>query len=288
MKSAASKVLIKLDTLAKGLSPVERRVASYIRRNPARVPFQSVQEVARAAKVSVASVSRLARVAGYASFKDLKIGLAQETASPVSAVFQTITANDSNEAVLRKVFGGNIQSLQNTLKMLKISDCLRAVKLIAGAKRVVFFGIGSSGFVAHEAALRLSHLDIHTESYVDSYQMLVRAAQMRKGEVAIGISHSGRSAATVEAVRCAASSGATTIGISNYVQSPLHKVSSIFFCTSFEESGVKAASLSAAVAQMSLLDALYVLVARYERNTAKVERINRVVENFLRLPEKKR
>lgn len=263
-------------------------MAGYVSRHADRVPFQSVHAVARAAGVSVASVCRMVQQAGYASFKEFKIALAQETAAPVSAVYEAVAPGDSSQAVVRKVFGGYIQSLQNTLKMLDLDDCLRAAKLISDSKWVVCFGIGGSGAVAHQAAIRLSHLDIQAEGCADSYHMLIRAAHMRKEQVAIGISHSGRSTATVEALRLAGENGATTIGISNYPRSPLRRVSSIFFCTAFEESGVKAAALSAVVVQMCLLDALYVLIARSGRTTARVDRVNQEVEKLFRIPEKKR
>ena len=100
----------------------------------------------------------------------------------------------------------------------------------------------------------------------------------------VGISHSGRSAATVEALALARKNGALTIGIANFIRSPLHKVSRIFFNTAFPESSVKAAALSSAMAQMCVIDALYLLVARRGRVTPKVERVNAMIEQHLRMP----
>ena len=84
----------------------------------------------------------------------------------------------------------------------------------------------------------------------------------------MGISTSGRLAMTVEALRLASQNGATTIGISNCLKSPLHKASDIFFCTSFPESRVLVAALSPVVAQLCLIDAIYLLVARQKKRRA--------------------
>jgi RpiR family transcriptional regulator, carbohydrate utilization regulator len=283
-----SGAMARIEASASSFSKAEQRVAAYVRRHRDRVPFQSVHEVSHGAGVSVASVSRMVRQIGYADFKEFKIGLAQELSSPVSAIYAAIGTGDSDADVVRKVFGANVQSLQNTLKMLNIADCARAAQLLSEARRVVLFGIGTSGNVSRDAALRLSHLDIPAEAYPDPYEMLIQATRLRKGEVAIGISHSGRSSSTVDALRLAKRNGAVTIGISNFLRSPLHDASDLFFCTSFPERGVKSAALSAVTAQICLTDALYVLTARLAKATAGVNRINKLIEERFRLREKRR
>ncbi len=107
--------------------------------------------------------------------------------------------------------------------------------------------------------------------------------RLKPGDVAIGISHSGRTAITVEGLRVAREKGALTIGISNYPRSPLREASSLFFCTSFPENRVKVAAISSKVAQMCILDALYLLVARHKEGLWDVERINALTERMMRL-----
>ncbi|MBU4211720.1 MAG: MurR/RpiR family transcriptional regulator [Verrucomicrobia bacterium] len=283
-----SNTLAKINSCMPAFSKAEKLVADYVRRHIEKAPFLSVYEVARTAGVSVASVSRMARKLGYPNFKEFKIGLARETPPPISTIYRAITPDDSGRTVTRKVFAGNIQSLQDTLKILDIETFVRAARAMSKAERIVFVGIGSSGYVALDAALRFMHLDIQAEACMDSYQMLVRAMQAGKKQVVVGISHSGRSTATVQALALARDNGATTIGISNYVKSPLRNVSRIFFCTAFRERSVKAAALSSAVAQMCLIDALYVLMARQGRVTPKVERVNAMIEQHCRMPANKR
>lgn len=281
-------ILAHIQAMTPKFSRAERRVADYVSRHPGAVPFQSVQEVSRGVGVSVASVIRMSRRLGFARFKDFKIELAQEASSPVSAIYAPIGAGDSDAVVVQKVFGGNVQSLQDTLKLLNVEDCSRAARTLNGARRVVFFGIGTSGNVGRDAALRLSHLDILAEAYAEPYDMLIQAAHLRKTDVAIGISHSGRSASTVDALRLARRNGAVTMGISNFMQSELHAVCDLFFCTAFPDRGVKSAALSAVAAQTCLTDTLYVLTARYGQRTSGVERINQLIEERFRIRRKRR
>jgi DNA-binding MurR/RpiR family transcriptional regulator len=277
--------IVKLQSLSKSFSPAEKRVADYIARHADGIPLLSVQAIARAVGVNAASVCRMSQHAGFVSFRELKIALARETASSISAIHQAIAPGDSDERIIQKTFGGNIQSLEDTLRALDSRDLVRAAKAVSDATRVVFFGVGSSGCVAQDAALRLAHLQVRSEACIDSYQMLVLASQLTKGQVAVGISHSGRSTVTVQALRVAQQGGTTTIGISNYLRSPLQKASAIFFCTAFRDTNFKATSLSASVAQMCLIDSLYLLVARHRPMGGKTEKINQTVERLGRIPE---
>ena len=278
-------VLVKINALYRVLSRAEKRTADFVLSNPEKVPFQSVHEVSRLAGVSVASVSRFVRKVGYATFKDFKVELALDSTSPIQTIYQPIAPEDSDEDIIDKVFLGNIQSLEDTRKILDPSHLIKAAKLICAAERMVFFGIGSSGNIAREAALRFSLIDIQAEAYTDAYEMLVQALRVRRKSVAVGISHSGQSTFTVEALKLARRNRAVTVGISNYPRSPLRSVSRFFFCTSFPESRVRVAAISAQVAQLCLTDTLYLLVARHKKELWNAERLNKITEPLLRLPE---
>jgi DNA-binding MurR/RpiR family transcriptional regulator len=269
--------------MAGNLSGAERQVADYVCANAREVPYHSVTAVARAAKVSVASVTRLAKRLDYPGFREFKIALAQEVAAPVSALYAAVTDQDNDAEVVRKVFGGNVQSLENTLKMLDPVACTRVARLFNQARRIVFFGIGTSGSVGRIAALRLSHLGLAAEAYGDPYDMLIQAVRMRKGDVAVGISHSGRSTMTVNALALARKNGAATVGLSNFLRSPLHDIGDVFLCTSFPQTRVRSAALSAIAAQVCMLDALYVLTARYVKGGPGVDRVNALIEEEFRM-----
>jgi DNA-binding MurR/RpiR family transcriptional regulator len=276
-------VLVKIRSLYASLPAAERNVADYIQQNPERAPHRSVHELAKAGGVSVASVSRFVRTLGFTDFKEFKLALARETTEAVLSLFQAITPDDSDVDIVRKVFLGDIKSLEDTLQMLSCPDLTAAAKAICACGRLELFGIGGSGYVAHDAALRLSSLDVQAEAYMDGSPILLQAMRLKQGDVAIGISHSGRTAITVEGLRVARERNALTIGISNYPRSPLRDASALFFCTSFPENRVKVAAISSKVAQMCILDALYLLVARHKEGLWDVERINALTEKMMRL-----
>lgn len=275
-------VLVKIRSLYGSLPNAERKVADYILGNPEEAPRSSVREFASAGGVSVASVSRFVRGMGFEDFKDFKLQLARETGATTRYLFEQITPRDTDEEIARKVFLGTIQSIEDTLKILSPGDLVAAARAVASCKRLVFFGIGGSGYVAQDEALRFSYLDFPAEGFVDASQILLQSVRVRPGDVAIGISHSGRSSVTVEGLAIAREKGGVTIGISNYMRSPLRAASRFFFCTSFPETRVKVAALSSRTAQLCVLDALYLLSARHARTIWDVDAVNALTERMLR------
>ena len=86
----------------------------------------------------------------------------------------------------------------------------------------------------------------------------------------------------MEGLKIARDKGGVTIGVSNYLRSPLRDASRFFFCTSFPETRVKVAALSSRTAQLCVLDALFLLTARHARVIWDVDAVNALTERMLR------
>ena len=277
--------IIRIRSLYPSFSKSSKRLADYIIAKWADVPFLPVRELADLSGVSVASISRFVREAGFGDFKAFKKQLGRGSRSPVSSIYQPVNSNDSANAIIEKVFSGNVRSIEETLKILNRAEIIRAAGLIANTSRLVFFGMGSSGNVAMDAALRFAQINVQAEAYLDSYQILTQALRMKKGEIAFGISNSGRSVMTVRALELASKNGAVTMGLSNFTRSPLHKASDVFFCTVFLESRILMAALPSVAAQTCIIDALYLVTAsRSKKWLSRSEWLNRTSEEQLRLP----
>ena len=275
-------VIVRVRSVSDNLPKAEKSIADYILADPDRATRSSVYDFAKVSGVSVATVSRFVRKLGFTDFKIFKLELARETADPAHSLFEAILPQDTDAQIARKVFLGNMRSLEDTLKILSLPALSAAARAICHADRLVFFGIGSSGNIARDAALLFSFLDFSSEAYVDPYQILLQASRVNRRDVLFGISHSGRSAITVDGLQLAAERGGTTIGISNYPRCPLHGVSKFFFCTSFPENRVNVAALSSRLAQLCILDALYILVGRHKKNVRGTEEVNALADRILK------
>lgn len=277
-------MVTRLRSARDGLTEVERRVADWVLGHLDETPYASVQAVAREARASVATVVRLTKALGCEGFADFKIRLARQVPPGLSAICESVGDEDAPGELVSKVFGGNRRSLDETLAMLDADALDRAARRIARARRCEIYGFGSSAYVARDTALRLAHLGIDARADDGALETAISSLRLGKRDVAIGISHSGRSAATVASLRAAREQGALTVGISNYQPSPLSEASELFFALAFAESRVRAAALSSRVSQVCLIDALYLLVARHVKGPSPADAVDEMVERRFRMP----
>lgn len=275
---AARNALSLLEGILPELNPAERRVAQWLLANPGEVLRISITELAERSQVSEATIVRLSRKLGFRGFQELKIRIAQDLVSPVQRIHEDVSPGDDAASVCQKVFASSIAALQSTLGVLDPASLERAARLIHGSTEVVFFGVGGAACVAADAAQRFVKLGLITQAISDSHAQAVKACLMRPGSVAVGISHSGSTRATVEALELARRAGASTLCITSYGRSPITRVSDVCLFTSARETAFKTEAMSSRIAEMAILDALFVVVAllRYETAVANIARAREV------------
>jgi DNA-binding MurR/RpiR family transcriptional regulator len=162
----------------------------------------------------------------------------------------------------------------------------RVASAIAEAGRVEITGLGSSGTAGQEMAFRLERIRVPVWYRPDTHRALTNAALLRSGDVAIGLSHSGRTREVIEALAEAGDQGALTVAITSFARSPLAEVADIVLTTSVHETTFRLAALSALHSQLVVLDLIYVAVAQrtFDRTAEALEFTVRAVDAH-RLPE---
>jgi len=261
------------------LSPVQKKLADFITANREALPALDLKQLARKARVSSATVTRFCRAIGFAGFHEFKMASAQELVS-LPLVFEDFDPSDDDESRISKVFAAYIQSLIDTRAILSVPNLTELADRIKRARQVSVFGIGSSGSMAVAASHRLALLGVPCQAHTDPYEQTIAAALLTGEDVAIGISHSGTSRITVDTMRLARKQGAFTVAITNHANSPLGRVVSLSLLTSLHERKVHVASLTSRVAQLTLVDCLYITLAA--RNEKKFTTLAALIEKELR------
>src|SRR5207245_2239468 len=85
----------------------------------------------------------------------------------------------------------HIESLREALRLNSPDTLNAAAKALADAPRIVLFSIDLSSPVAVSIYGRLRFIGLPAAIEYDSHSQLAAAAEMRKGDVAVGISLSG-------------------------------------------------------------------------------------------------
>lgn len=261
-------MLSKIQNLYPSLTDAEKRIAQVVLDNPQEVVKLHVNQLAQHAQTAPSAVIRFCKSVGVEGFSKLKLLLAAESAqiSPAEKLPQ-ISDENSASAVFTRVFRSGISALKDTLSMMDFQEIEAISHLFANARRVAFFGIGTSSVIAVDAHYRFAQLGIPASSCTDILFMNVTAANLKEGDVAVGISHSGATKATVDALRRAKKAGAATVAITSFAHSLLARESDYAVTAFSDERNYPVEAVSARVAHICIIDAFMMMLATINQDT---------------------
>lgn len=281
-------ILATTQFLMPSLTNAEKRVAEVVLESPKEVTKMSLQKMAKRCKCGEATVVRLCKtvgVSGYAEFKKL---LAKQIAMPLEMDESLPAVMGRNiETIVESVFKVNILNLKKTLEVAVFEEYARACGMIAGAAKICFFAIGDASMPCLYASLRFRRIGYDCYADSDPDIQIINACNMRHADVAIAISHSGRTKQVVEAMRIAKEKGAKTICITKAGKSELTRYSDVVLYNVTTDSSVDKEVIARRVAEQAMLDALYMgVLQRMETNS--FDWLQEVSENLKlnKLPEK--
>lgn len=272
--------LLRIRGLFPKLRPSERKVASYILKSPDEVINLSVTELAKRSGVSDATVVKFTQRLGYSGYQEFKIVLARESAPGHRPVYGELDPSDGVAAVKAKVIAMNVKALEGTLETLADEELDRAITALAKARRIHIYGVGASGFVALDAEHKFLRINRPCHAFIDNHVQSAMASLLEAGDVAIGISHSGSTKDIVAALAIARRAGATTICITNHIDSPVTEAADIKLYTAAQEPVFRSAATASRVAQAGVIDILFIGVAQraYERSLESLEKTRAAVQ----------
>lgn len=267
----------------KNLTAKERKLADYILSDAGKVCNMSTDELCAAAGVVKSLVVRFSKSVGFDGYSSLKIALAKEMARNKEFNYSPyIERSDSASDILTKIFSANIKTLHDTMEGTDKQILTDAVDLLECAGNIYIYGIGTSAGIANDFQYRLMQLGYTAFCFTDVVSMKVSALNIKKGDAAIGISNSGRTAATVDALKMAREKGASTVCVTSYPKSEIAKISDYPIVISTDEIQYPIEAISARIAHISILDTIAVsLSAKHfdsamERSVKTHEIINTV------------
>ncbi len=265
MTSAPTSVHLKTGSLARirsrlpALAASEQRVAQWVLQHPENIIHMSMAQVARECGVSDTTVLRFCRAAGFQGYTDMKLAIVQDLATPTQLVHDDIAEEDDALTITQKVFLSNIQALQDTLEVLDGEALHKAADILAVARQILIIGVGTSGPIVQNMYHMLFRLGLHVRAQSDSYLQLMEAALVGPDDAVVGISQSGSSTDPVLTMAEAKRNGASTIVITGNAESPITQHADVTLLAVSRET--RAEAIASRIAQMSLVDALYVILS---------------------------
>jgi DNA-binding MurR/RpiR family transcriptional regulator len=258
----------KIRMMKPHLTPLEAKVVDSVM---ARRDFShetALKEVADEAGVSEAMVIKIAKKLGFSGYRDFRQNLVDYVRVSDPEMREELSPADSPREIVNKVFGASKQALEETLAIADIEAYDRAADFIAGARQRDFYGVGGSAQIARDVAHKFLRIGVRASVFDDAHMMAMSASLLGTTDVAIGFSHSGSTLATIEALQIARKNGARTIAITNYLGSPIAEIADVVICSTAQGSPLLGENAAARIAQLTILDTIFVLVAQRNHKAA--------------------
>jgi len=271
---ATAPVTSLLRTSLPTLQPSLARVATVVLQDTANAVGMSVTELAERAETSEASVIRLCKRIGVKGYAHLRLALAEELGEQNSSGETQFTGeiqpDDTLELAVRKIAYYSAKAVRETARFVSMEALRGAVQAVSHAPRTHLFGAGASRLAADDLQQKLVRVGRVAFSWPDVHGAMTGAALIRPGDVAIGISHSGRTQDTLDFLGLASSAGGITVAITSFGESPLAQMAHLVLCTVSQETAFRPGAMSSRMAQLAVADFLFTGVARSNLQASEV------------------
>lgn len=261
---------VAVRSLLPSLAPAEQRVGRAVLDDPSAVAHLSITALAQRCGTSEATVVRFSRNVGFDGYPALRIALASEAgrsaAEGRSSVGLDVVPEDSLAQVVEKVGAADTRAIADTVANLDVDELARAIEVVRGARRIEIHGIGASGLVATDLEQKLRRIGLAASACTDRHAALTSAAMLAPEDVVIALSHSGETSDVIDPLEQAAAREATSIAITNFRRSSLARVADVVLTTAVHESVYRSGAIASRVAQLTIVDCLFVGVAREDHD----------------------
>lgn len=268
-------LIVAISGLLPSLSPAQQRVARFVIADPAATARRTITDLATAAETSEATVIRFCRTVGLTGYPQLRIRLAAEAASRIEppdarVLGGNIPPGADLAQIIATIAFHDARAVAETAEQLDPVVCEQVVAALSGARRIEIYGAGASGLVAADFQRKLHLIGRLAFCFPDAHTALTSAALLGRGDVALGISHAGTTAEAIGVLAQARKGGATTVTVTNYPRAPIAEVADFVLTTAAREATYRTGATASRVAQLTVIDCLFVGVAT--RNRARTNR----------------
>jgi len=176
------------------LRPAERRVVRFLQANREDALIASAAEIAEKAGTSDATVVRAAKALGFSGLDGLRRALAGElkqSPSPAERLTRTLDAVGGDLAAAfdttLDIHARSLESLRGSVAAQRFGS---AVDLLAGAERVLVFGLGPSGAMAAYFVAQLSRFGMEAATLSNAGLLFAdELGRLRKGDVVVMLAY---------------------------------------------------------------------------------------------------
>lgn len=214
-----------LDTFSKR----QKLIASYILENYDKAAYMTAAALSETIGVSESTVVRFAAEIGFLGYPQMQKRLRQLTVTQSTSLkrMEIASRHLDDENILSSVLKSDVRMIEHTLEDIDKVQFDSAVNAILKAKNIYITGVRSAASLATftDFYLRLMFDNTKLISSADPADMFEQAMHIDENDVIIGMSFPRYSKNMIKLLEFASKRGATVIGITDNIISPIVRVS---------------------------------------------------------------
>lgn len=257
-------VLILLRENLPQMNTAERAAGDYILSHPHEAASLSIHALADESFTSVSAVVRMCKSLGFHGYKDFRKSLTVELALQDEHMVLSqdeIRKGDSTEEIIRKITWQNLQSLQETQRIMDPAVLHNCAEQMQKADRVLLFGMGASFVIARDAYLKLLRINKPCVISEDWHLQLVTARSSMPKDLAIIISYSGHTTEMITCAKALRQNKTPILAITRPVKSEISDLADLKLYTTSSESLFRSAAMASRISSLNIIDILYTAYA---------------------------
>lgn len=264
--------IYKIKQSSSSFTATEKQIAEYILNNREQALEYTAQKLAEVTNTSAAALIRFSKKLGYMGITAMKLDLAKDEDENDELFNVLIEEKDSTELMVKKVQKISERNIDQTYKLLNVSDLNEAIDKVKQARNIYVIGIGGSGIVCMDFMQKLTRINRNVIYHEDFDVLLARLAHITKEDILIAISYSGETQMVNLAVDYAKENEVPVIAITQYnVKSTLSKKADIKLYTPKEEKELRLGAISSRNSALVLTDLIYYGLAKDNFDKTKLD-----------------
>ena len=218
-------VLSMIESKRSAMSKGQRRIADYIETEYDKAAFMTAARMGKTVDVSESTVVRFAVSLGFEGYPEMQKAMQEMVLNRLTSVQRLEVANDriGQQDILSTVLQSDMEKLRRTEETLDREAFSKAVQAIVDAKRVYILGVRSTAPLAQFLGYYLRYLSdsVHIVTASGAGAMFEQIVGVNADDAVIAFSFPRYSSTTVKGAQYCRSAGATVIGITDSMVSPL-------------------------------------------------------------------
>lgn len=221
-------ILTYLKDNLKSFSKRQQLIASYILENYDKAAYMTAAALSKTIGVSESTVVRFAAEIGFLGYPEMQKRLRQLTVTQSNSLKRIEIASRQldEDNILSSVLKSDVRMIENTLEEIDKKQFDNSVNAILKAKNIYITGIRSAASLASftDFYFRLLFDNTKLISSADASDMFEQAMHINENDVIIGMSFPRYSKNTIKLLEYASKRGATVIGITDNITSPIVRI----------------------------------------------------------------